>query len=84
MRKKDKEIKERSVIESVIRKSLVCRIAMSDGNNPYIVPMCFGYRDNVLFFHTGKIGKKIEILSLNNRICFEFDLDHYDHLEKLP
>ena len=76
MRRKDKEINSGAAIEDVVRKSLVCRIALSDENRPYVVPLCFGYRDNTLYFHSSPEGKKIEILAKNNNVCFEFDVDH--------
>jgi nitroimidazol reductase NimA-like FMN-containing flavoprotein (pyridoxamine 5'-phosphate oxidase superfamily) len=75
MRRKDKEIEDRSEIESIINKSLVCRLAMADENGPYIVPLCFGYKDNTLYFHSAVRGKKIDILRNNPRVCFEFDSD---------
>jgi nitroimidazol reductase NimA-like FMN-containing flavoprotein (pyridoxamine 5'-phosphate oxidase superfamily) len=78
MRRKDKEIKDIKVIESIIEKSHVCRIALSENNSPYIVPVCFGYKDNLLYFHSANAGKKIEIVKKNNIICFEFD--DYDGL----
>jgi nitroimidazol reductase NimA-like FMN-containing flavoprotein (pyridoxamine 5'-phosphate oxidase superfamily) len=34
MRKKEKEITEKTAIEAVVRKSLVCRLGLSDGNTP--------------------------------------------------
>ncbi len=43
MRRKDKEIKDIGEIEFIINKSKVCRIALSDNDSPYIVPVCFGY-----------------------------------------
>ena len=73
MRRKDKEIKDIVEIESIINKSNVCRIALSEDNSPYIVPVCFGYKDNCLYFHSANSGKKIEIIKNNNSICFEFD-----------
>jgi nitroimidazol reductase NimA-like FMN-containing flavoprotein (pyridoxamine 5'-phosphate oxidase superfamily) len=75
MRRKDKEITARSEIESIIRGSTVCRLAMVDGNRPYIVPLCFGYKDNALYFHSAAKGQKIDILGRNNKVCFEFDID---------
>jgi len=75
MRKKEKEITEESAIEAIIQKSLVCRLALSDGNFPYIVPLCFGYRDKVLYFHGSLKGKKIDIIRKNQNICFEFDIN---------
>jgi len=74
MRRKDKEIKDIKEIESIIEKSNVCRIALSENNSPYIVPVCFGYKDNCLYFHSAIVGKKIDIIKKNNNICFEFDI----------
>ena len=75
MRKKDKEIIETSAIEAIIKKSLVCRLALSDEDYPYIVPLCFGYKDKVLYFHSSQKGKKIDIIKKNPKVCFEFDTD---------
>jgi nitroimidazol reductase NimA-like FMN-containing flavoprotein (pyridoxamine 5'-phosphate oxidase superfamily) len=74
LRRKEKEITVRYEIESIIRKSTVCRLGFADGGWPYIVPLCFGYRNNALYFHTAKEGRKIEILKRNNQVCFEFDI----------
>jgi len=73
MRKKEKEITKKSAIEAIITKSLVCRLALSDDNSPYIVPLCFGYKDKVLYFHSSQKGKKIDIIKKNPKVCFEFD-----------
>ena len=76
MRRKDKEINDIGTIEDIIRKAKVCRLALSENGWPYIVPLCFGYQDNMLFFHTGPEGKKIDMLRKNNNVCFEIDIDH--------
>jgi len=76
MRRKEKEITDRAVIESIILRSSVCRLALSEDNRPYIVPLCFGYKDNTLYFHSARKGKKLDILRKNNNVCFEFDIDH--------
>jgi len=75
MRRKEKEITEESAIEAIITKSLVCCLALSDGNSPYIVPLCFGYKDKVLYFHGSLNGKKIDIIRKNQKVCFEFDIN---------
>jgi len=43
MRRKDREIAEKSELIKVINECKVCRIAMQDEAGPYIVPMNFGY-----------------------------------------
>jgi len=75
MRRADKEITSKATIEGIISRSLVCRLALADENQPYIVPLCFGYKDNSLYFHSAVQGKKIDIIKKNNRVCFEFDID---------
>ncbi len=75
MRRKEKEITDRSELESIIARSLTCRLALSVDNQPYVVPLCFGYQDNVLYFHSASEGRKIDMIRRNNRVCFEFDID---------
>ena len=69
------EIVDQKIIESIILKAKICRLGLADGDQPYVIPMSFGYRDNALYFHTGKKGKKMEILQKNNRVCFEMEVD---------
>ncbi|MFH1103068.1 MAG: pyridoxamine 5'-phosphate oxidase family protein [Pseudomonadota bacterium] len=76
MRRKEKEILNKEEIESIIRKSAVCRLAMAEKETPYVVPLCFGYDQNTLFFHSATEGKKLDILRKNNSVCVEFDTDH--------
>jgi nitroimidazol reductase NimA-like FMN-containing flavoprotein (pyridoxamine 5'-phosphate oxidase superfamily) len=80
-----KEItQDRNVIESIVRQALVCRIAMTDGDQPYIVPVCFGYADNALYFHSSAKGRKVDILKRNGAVCFEFDVDQALVSTKIP
>jgi len=74
MRRKDKEIADRAEMESIIRESTICRLALADNEQPYIVPLSFGYKDNALYFHSAAEGKKIDILRKNKNVCFEFDV----------
>jgi nitroimidazol reductase NimA-like FMN-containing flavoprotein (pyridoxamine 5'-phosphate oxidase superfamily) len=74
MRRSDKEITDKKAIDEIISRSKVCKLAMCEGNLPYIVPMCFGFKDNTLYFHSAPKGKKIEILKKNPNVCFEFEI----------
>jgi nitroimidazol reductase NimA-like FMN-containing flavoprotein (pyridoxamine 5'-phosphate oxidase superfamily) len=79
MRRQDRELTEISDIESVIRMSDVCRVAMANDNSPYIVTMNFGYAGGKkphLFFHCAPEGRKLEMIRKNNFVCFEMDTDH--------
>jgi nitroimidazol reductase NimA-like FMN-containing flavoprotein (pyridoxamine 5'-phosphate oxidase superfamily) len=75
MRRKDREITDRSIMEKILEKSEICRVAMCDENMPYIVPMNFGYKDGCLFLHSAAEGRKIEILKKNQNVCFEVETE---------
>ena len=74
MRKTEREIKDRTEIDAIIRGSQVCRLGLVDGNEPYVVPLCFGYDGAALYFHCAREGRKLDILRRNSRVCFEFDV----------
>ena len=76
MRRKDRAISNLAAIEDIVRKSLVCRLGLAEEDQPYVVPLNFGFRDNALYFHSAPKGKKIDMLRRNSKVCFEFDLDH--------
>lgn len=80
MRRKDREITDRSGIIRILGRCRVCRIAMIDKERPYIVPMNFGYEDKgnalTLFFHSAEEGRKIGLLKTNSCVCFEADCGH--------
>lgn len=74
MRRKDKEITDPAQLEAILRDAQVCRIGLSEGGMPYIVPVCFGFAEGCLYFHSARTGEKIEILRKNPRVCFEVDI----------
>ncbi|MFZ1983320.1 MAG: pyridoxamine 5'-phosphate oxidase family protein, partial [Desulfatitalea sp.] len=76
MRRKDKEITDRNAIDGIIARCKVCRIALCENGQPYILPLNFGYDGKYLYFHSANDGKKIEIIKQNNRVGFEFDIFH--------
>lgn len=73
MRRKEKEILDRAQIDGIIAGAPVCRLAMIDGQDPYIVPLCFGYDGKALYVHSAPEGRKIEALRCSDRVCFEID-----------
>ena len=75
MRKKENEIIDRKALEEILERSKICRIALCDAGQPYIIPVCFGYKDDTLYFHSAREGRKIEILRQNNSVCFECEID---------
>lgn len=76
MQRKDKQINDITVIHDILSKATVCRLGLCENNRPYVVPLCFGYKDNTLYFHCAGQGKKLDILRNNNNVCFEIDIDY--------
>ena len=75
MRRKEKEIKNKNMIEAILREADHCIVALSSNNSPYIVPMIFGYENQTLYLHSSNEGKKIEILKVNNRVSFGVEIN---------
>ena len=75
MRRHEKQITAKQELDAIIRSSLVCRLAFADGSEPYLVPVSFGYDGEQLYFHTAGIGRKLDFIARNNRVCFEFEKD---------
>lgn len=71
MRRSDLEMIDAQEIEDVISEARFCRLAMVDEGIPYVVPMCFGYEDGKLFFHSAVAGRKLDIIRRNGLVCFE-------------
>lgn len=80
MRRSDREITDREELIEIIKACDVCRLAMNDGDYPYILPLNFGMEDQdgtlTLFFHGAKEGRKYEILARDHRAAFEADCAH--------
>ncbi len=75
MRRGEKEIKEKEAIESIIRRSLVCRLGLADADQPYVVPLCFGYENSTIYFHGALEGRRIDIIRKNANVCCEFEAE---------
>jgi len=73
MRRSDKQITDRKEIAEVITKCQVCRVGLAKENQPYIVPVSFGYDGKAIYFHSATQGAKNDYIRANNRVCFEFE-----------
>lgn len=62
-------------IDAILKRSQVCRVAFSVDNEPYIVPLSYGYdpAERSLYFHTAEHGKKTDCIDRNPHVCFEVE-----------
>lgn len=73
MRRNEREIRDRAELEAVIAEAQICRLAMCDGAQPYVVPLCFGYADGTFYFHCAVDGRKLDVLRKNPNVCLELE-----------
>jgi nitroimidazol reductase NimA-like FMN-containing flavoprotein (pyridoxamine 5'-phosphate oxidase superfamily) len=77
MRRKDREVLDDRKIDEIINQSKICRIGFIDAGEVYIVPLNYGYvyenGKRVLYFHSAKEGRKIDLVKLNPTVGFELD-----------
>ena len=76
MRRKEKQITDKQELETILRKATLCHLAMSTENQPYVVPLCFGYQSDTLYFHSAAEGKKLEMLRQNPKVSFAIELNN--------
>jgi len=73
MRRCDREIQDFSKIEAFLKECRTCRLAIMDEEEPYIVPLNFGYEDKTVYLHGAKVGKKLDLIQKSPRVCLEWD-----------
>lgn len=80
MRRPKRQVTETEEIKKIIDECKVCRLGLNDNGKVYIVPMNFGYEFQdeklVFYFHSAKVGRKIELLRQNPQAGIELDGRH--------
>jgi len=76
VRRKDKEVTDPKWIEEILKRGQTLHMGLAEeGGRPYVVTMCYAYRDGAIYVHGAPVGKKNEILAVNPRVCFQVALD---------
>lgn len=77
MRRNDREITDKNIIERFIGKEQIIRIAFYDKGDLYIVPVNYGYiyenEKYIFYFHGAKAGRKYELSKSSPVVGFEID-----------
>ena len=84
MRRKDREITDKDIIEAFIAKEQIVRIGFYEKDDIYLVPVNYGYSLNdekySFYFHGAKAGRKYELAKREPLVGFEID-GNYQLLE---
>jgi len=73
VRRSEREIADRKEMDRILESCAVCRLAMNDRAFPYVVPLHYVYSSGRLYFHSAKAGRKMDLISADNHVCFEVD-----------
>lgn len=71
MRKAQREIKDKPLVEALLRRCQLIHLALWDGERPYAVTVNCGYEGGAVFFHCAQEGRKIECLRANGLVSFQ-------------
>lgn len=79
MRRREREITDEAVIKEILEKSKVIHVGLSEHNQPYVVPMNYGYilEDGKLTFylHGAVEGYKYDVIRQNPQTSFSIECD---------
>lgn len=77
--KREREVTDPGRILEILDKSKVVHIAMVDGDEPYVVPMNYGYTMEdgklTLYLHGATKGRKLDVLRANPKVFFSLECD---------
>ena len=72
--KREREVTDINEIKEILDKSMIVHIGMIDGDEPYVVPMNYGYTledgELCIYLHGATVGRKIDIIKKNPKLLF--------------
>ena len=77
--RREREVTDLGRICEILDKSMVVHVGMVDGDEPYVVPMNYGYtmEDGKLtvYLHGALWGRKLDIIRVNPKVFFSLECD---------
>ena len=61
-------------VHGVLDAGLVCQVAFSQGDQPFIVPMIYGRQEQTLYLHGARKARVIRLLAANPKVCVHVTL----------
>jgi len=75
MRRSEREVTDKAIIEEILSQASVCRLGFAFENVPYIVPVNYGYCENKIYIHSAPKGEKMDLIKKCKTVCFEIELE---------
>lgn len=67
-------IHDRKEIDSILKQCKTCYVAMSDHNEPYVLPMNFALDGDRVILHSAQTGRMWETIKKNPNVCINWTL----------
>lgn len=58
-----------NVLTSILDETFICHVGYSIENQPFVIPTCFGRKDNKIYFHGAKGSKTLKSLKNGIEVC---------------
>ena len=84
MRRQEKEITDKALLEEILERAQVCRLGLVDGDEAYIVPVSYAWHKGVIYIHSAPEGRKMDLLRKHGRVSFEIELESAVVREAVP
>ncbi len=79
MTRRERQVTDINEIIKILDKSKVVHLGMVDGDEPYVVPMNYGYTMEdgklTIYLHGAKCGRKLDVIRANPKVFFEMCCD---------
>lgn len=79
MTRREREVTDIREIIKILDKSKVLHLGLVDGDEPYVVPMNYGYEfigDKLVFYlHGARQGRKLDVIKANPKVFAELECD---------
>ena len=77
--RREREVTDPVQILDILNRAKIVHIGMVDGDEPYVVPMNYGFTMEggklTLYLHGAKKGRKLDVLRANPKVFFSLECD---------
>lgn len=80
MTKRERQITDQKEILDILDRSVIMHLGLVDGDEPYVVPMNYGYTMDedgklAIYIHGAVRGRKLDIMRKNPKVFLEMECD---------
>lgn len=80
MTRRERQITDRDRIIEILNRCFVVHVGLVDGDEPYVVPMNYGYTMDengmlTLYLHGATQGRKLDVMRKNPKVFVEMECD---------